>query len=110
MRNELPLTVIGNLVDDPELRFIAAGVPVARFTVASTPRIFDREANAWRDGEPTFLDCSCWRQLAENTADSATKGARVVVAGPGCAPTAGRPPRGRSAPGWSWTPTRSAPR
>ncbi|MFE0654420.1 single-stranded DNA-binding protein [Streptomyces sp. NPDC059534] len=81
MRNELALTVTGNLVDDPELRFTAAGLPVARFTVASTPRIFDRETNAWRDGEPTFLDCSCWRQLAEKTAESLTKGARVVVAG-----------------------------
>ena len=81
MRNELPLTVIGNLVDDPELRFTPAGVPVARFTVASTPRSFDRESNTWRDGEPTFLDCSAWRQLAENLAESLSKGARVVVAG-----------------------------
>ncbi|MET8788365.1 single-stranded DNA-binding protein [Streptomyces sp. NPDC004589] len=81
MRNELPLTVIGNLVDDPELRFTAAGVAVARFTVASTPRVFDRDANTWRDGEPTFLDCSAWRQLAENLAGSVSKGARVVVAG-----------------------------
>ena len=81
MRNELPLTVMGNLVDDPELRFTSAGVPVARFTVASTPRVFDRDANAWRDGEPTFMDCSAWRQLAENLAGSVSKGARVVVAG-----------------------------
>jgi single-strand DNA-binding protein len=81
MRNDLPLTVIGNLVDDPELRFTPAGVPVARFTVASTPRTFDREANAWQDGEPTFLDCSAWRQLAENLTESLAKGARVVVAG-----------------------------
>ncbi|MFD6311009.1 single-stranded DNA-binding protein [Streptomyces nigra] len=81
MRNDLPLTVIGNLVDDPELRFTAAGVAVARFTVASTPRTFDRDANTWRDGEPTFMDCSCWRQLAENVAGSLSKGARVVVAG-----------------------------
>ncbi|MFE0654719.1 single-stranded DNA-binding protein [Streptomyces sp. NPDC059534] len=81
MRNDLPLTVIGNLVDDPELRFTSAGVPVARFTVASTPRTFDRDTNSWRDGEPTFLDCSAWRQLAENLGDSLTKGARVVVAG-----------------------------
>ncbi|SED17511.1 single-strand DNA-binding protein [Streptomyces sp. 2231.1] len=81
MRNDTPLTVIGNLVDDPELRFTPAGVPVARFTVASTPRSFDRETNTWRDGEPTFLDCSAWRQLAENLAGSLSKGARVVVAG-----------------------------
>lgn len=70
MRNDLPLTVIGNLTDDPELRFTPTGVPVTRFTVASTPRTFDRAANAWRDGEPTFLDCSAWRQLAENVAGS----------------------------------------
>uniref|UniRef100_UPI002F9152D9 single-stranded DNA-binding protein n=1 Tax=Kitasatospora indigofera TaxID=67307 RepID=UPI002F9152D9 len=81
MRNDLPMTVIGNLVDDPELRFTATGVAVARFTVASTPRTFDRETNAWRDGEPTFLDCNAWRQLAENLAASLAKGARVVVAG-----------------------------
>uniref|UniRef100_UPI003F495AED single-stranded DNA-binding protein n=1 Tax=Streptomyces sp. CA-141956 TaxID=3240051 RepID=UPI003F495AED len=81
MRNDLPLTITGNLVDNPELRFTAAGVPVARFTVAFTPRTYDRETNAWRDGEPTFLDCSAWRQLAENLAASLTKGARVVVTG-----------------------------
>ncbi|MGW2583870.1 single-stranded DNA-binding protein [Streptomyces virginiae] len=81
MRNDTPLTVIGNLVDDPELRFTQAGIPVARFTVASTPRSFDRETSTWRDGEPTFLDCSAWRQLAENLAGSLSKGARVVVAG-----------------------------
>ncbi|MEW1914331.1 single-stranded DNA-binding protein [Kitasatospora sp. NPDC085895] len=81
MRNDLPLTVIGNLVEDPELRFTPTGVPVARFTVAFTPRSFDRETNTWRDGEPTFLDCTAWRQLAENLAASLTKGARVVVAG-----------------------------
>jgi single-strand DNA-binding protein len=81
MRNDLPLTVIGNLVDDPELRFTSAGVAVARFTVASTPRTFDRDTNTWRDGESTFLDCSCWRQLAENVAGSLSKGSRVVVAG-----------------------------
>ncbi|MET7458352.1 single-stranded DNA-binding protein [Streptomyces sp. NPDC005574] len=81
MRNEMPLTVIGNLVDDPELRFTPAGVPVARFTVASTPRVFDRETNSSRDGESTFLDCTAWRQLAENVAESASKGARLVVAG-----------------------------
>ncbi|MDX2565164.1 single-stranded DNA-binding protein [Streptomyces sp. TX20-6-3] len=81
MRNDLPLTVVGNLVDDPELRFTSAGVAVARFTVASTPRTFDRETSTWRDGEATFLDCSCWRQLAENVAGSLSKGSRVVVAG-----------------------------
>lgn len=81
MRNEIPLTVTGNLVEDPELRFTPNGTPVIRFTIASTPRVFDREADAWRDGEPTFLDCTAWRQLAENLAVSARKGARLVVAG-----------------------------
>ncbi|MFD1277862.1 single-stranded DNA-binding protein [Streptomyces kaempferi] len=103
MRNELPLTVIGNLVDDPELRFTAAGVPVARFTVASTPRTFDRDTNTWRDGEATLMECSAWRQLAENLAGSVSKGARVV---------AGRlrtdrweTPEGRNALVWCWTST-----
>jgi single-strand DNA-binding protein len=81
MRNEIPLTVVGNLVEDPELRFTPAGVPVARFTIASTPRSWDREAEAWKDGESTFLDCTAWRSLAENLATSVTKGARLVVAG-----------------------------
>ncbi|MET7458457.1 single-stranded DNA-binding protein [Streptomyces sp. NPDC005574] len=81
MRNDIPLTVIGNLVEDPELRFTPNGVPMVRFTIASTPRTFDREADAWKDGEPTFLDCTAWRQLAENLAASARKGARLVVAG-----------------------------
>lgn len=80
-RNDISLTVTGNLVEDPELRFTPNGVPVIRFTIASTPRVFDREADAWRDGEPTFLDCTAWRQLAENLATSARKGARLVVAG-----------------------------
>ncbi|MGW2582564.1 single-stranded DNA-binding protein [Streptomyces virginiae] len=81
MRNDIPLTVIGNLVEDPELRFTPNGVPVARFTIASTPRTYDREAAAWRDGEPTFMDCTAWRHLAENLAASAGKGARLVVTG-----------------------------
>lgn len=76
--------LIGNLVEDPELRFTPNGVPVARFTVASTPRTFDREANAWQNGETTFLDCTALRQLAENLTESLAKGARVVVAGRLC--------------------------
>ncbi|WP_432021250.1 single-stranded DNA-binding protein [Streptomyces sp. 1222.5] len=68
-------------MEDPELRFTSNGVPVAWFTVASTPRTFDREADTWRDGEPTFLDCTAWRHLAENLAASARKGPRPVVAG-----------------------------
>lgn len=79
MRNALQLTVIENLVAKPELRSSAADVPVARFTVASTPRTFDREVNAWQDGGSTFLDCHAWRQLAANLAQSLFKG--VVVAG-----------------------------
>lgn len=81
MRNDIPLTVTGNLVEDPELRLTPNGIPVARFTIASTPRTFDREADTWRDGEPTFLDCTVWRQLAENLVSSARKGTRLVVAG-----------------------------
>ncbi|MFE1856261.1 single-stranded DNA-binding protein [Streptomyces sp. NPDC059489] len=81
MRNELPLTVIGNLVDDPELRFTIAGVAVARFTVVSTPRVFDCDTHTWRDGEPTSVDCSAWRQLAQKLAGSVSKGARGVVVG-----------------------------
>ncbi|MFI1184101.1 single-stranded DNA-binding protein [Streptomyces sp. NPDC020799] len=71
MRNDIPLTAVGNLVEDPELRFTPNGVPVARFTIASTPRTYEREADAWRDGEPTFLDCTAWRYLAA----SASRGA-----------------------------------
>lgn len=81
MRNGIPLTVVGNLVEDPELRFTPSGVPLVRFTIASTPRSFDKEAEAWRDGESTFLDCTDWRQPAENLAASAPKGARLVVVG-----------------------------
>ncbi|MCX4783450.1 single-stranded DNA-binding protein [Streptomyces sp. NBC_01264] len=99
MPNDTPLTVIGNLVDDPELRFTQAGIPVARFTVASTPRSFDRETSTWRDGEPTFLDCSAWRQLAENLAGSLFQGPGWSWRG-ASGPTGGRPRRGRNAPAW----------
>lgn len=78
---ETPITVIGNLTDDPELRFTASGAAQVRFTVASTPRRFDREANQWKDGTTMFLRCSAWRSLAEHIADSLTKGTRVVVSG-----------------------------
>ena len=81
MAGETPITVIGNLTADPELRFTPNGVPVANFTVASTPRTFDRQTNEWRDGEAMFLNCSVWRQAAENVAESLTKGMRVVVSG-----------------------------
>ncbi|MGW0602450.1 single-stranded DNA-binding protein [Streptomyces sp. NPDC002644] len=81
MAGETVITVVGNLVDDPELRFTASGAPVANFRVASTPRTFDRQTNEWKDGESLFLSCSVWRQMAENVAESLTKGMRVVVQG-----------------------------
>lgn len=81
MAGETPITVIGNLTADPELRFTPNGVPVANFTVASTPRNFDRQTNEWRDGEAMFLNCSVWRQYAENAAESLSKGMRVIVHG-----------------------------
>ena len=81
MAGETPITVIGNLTADPELRFTPNGVPVANFTVASTPRTLDRQTNEWRDGEAMFLNCSVWRQFAENVAESLSKGMRVVVNG-----------------------------
>jgi single-strand DNA-binding protein len=73
--------VVGNLTADPELRFTPSGAAVASFTVASTPRTFDRQSNEWKDGEALFLRCSIWRQAAENVAESLTRGARVVVTG-----------------------------
>ncbi|MEU3553644.1 MULTISPECIES: single-stranded DNA-binding protein [Streptomyces] len=81
MAGETVITVVGNLVDDPELRFTASGAPVANFRVASTPRTFDRQTNEWKDGESLFLSCSVWRQTAEHVAESLTKGMRVIVQG-----------------------------
>src|SRR6059036_1538067 len=81
MAGETPITVIGNLTADPELRFTPSGAAVANFTVASTPRTFDRQTNEWKDGDALFLSCSVWRQAAENVAESLTKGMRVVVQG-----------------------------
>ncbi|WP_236242036.1 single-stranded DNA-binding protein [Streptomyces sp. CC228A] len=81
MAGETVITVVGNLVDDPELRFTASGAAVAKFRVASTPRTFDRQTNEWKDGESLFLTCSVWRQAAENVAESLQKGMRVVVQG-----------------------------
>ncbi|MGI5222320.1 single-stranded DNA-binding protein [Nocardia carnea] len=75
------ITVIGNLTADPELRFTPAGAAVANFTVASTPRIFDRNTNEWKDGEALFLRCNIWRDAAENVAESLTRGSRVIVSG-----------------------------
>ncbi|MFF2922749.1 single-stranded DNA-binding protein [Streptomyces celluloflavus] len=81
MSGETVITVVGNLVDDPELRYTPAGVAVAAFRVASTPRTFDKQANEWKDGESLFLTCSAWRSLGENVATSLARGMRVVVQG-----------------------------
>jgi single-strand DNA-binding protein len=81
MAGETPITVVGNLTADPELRFTPSGAAVANFTVASTPRTFDRQTNDWKDGEALFLNCSVWRQAAENAAESLTRGMRVIVQG-----------------------------
>ena len=80
-QNETPITLIGNLVDDPTLRFTPAGAAVANFRVASTPRVFNKDTNQWEDGEALFLTCNVWRQAAENVAESLTKGMRVIVNG-----------------------------
>ncbi|MFE3381357.1 single-stranded DNA-binding protein [Streptomyces anulatus] len=81
MAGETVITVVGNLVDDPELRFTPGGAAVAKFRVASTPRVFDRQTNEWKDGEGLFLSCSVWRQAAENAAETLQKGMRVIVQG-----------------------------
>lgn len=81
MANETTITVIGNLVEDPALRFAPSGAAVANFTVASTPRAFDRQSNEWKDGDTLFLNCSVWRQAAENCAETLSKGMRVIVQG-----------------------------
>lgn len=81
MAGETPITIIGNIVRDPELRFTPSGAAVTNFTVASTPRTFDKQTNEWRDGEGLFLSCSIWREAAENVAESLTKGMRVIVQG-----------------------------
>ncbi|MBC7463059.1 MAG: single-stranded DNA-binding protein [Actinobacteria bacterium] len=75
------ITMIGNLVDDPELRFTPSGFAVANFTVASTPRTFDRKTNEWKDGDTLFLRCSLWREAAENVAETLSKGTRVILSG-----------------------------
>ena len=81
MAGDTVITVIGNLTADPELRFTPAGAAVANFTVASTTRVFDRNANEWKDGEALFLRCNIWREAAENVAESLTRGSRVIVSG-----------------------------
>lgn len=81
MAGDTTITVIGNLTDDPELRFTPSGAAVTKFRVASTPRFMDRQTNEWKDGEPLFLSCTVWRQAAENVAESLQRGARVIVSG-----------------------------
>src|SRR5712691_550619 len=81
MAGETTITVVGNITADPELRFTPSGAAVANFTVASTPRTFDRQTNEWKDGDALFLRCNIWRQAAENVAESLTRGARVIVTG-----------------------------
>ena len=78
---DTPITVVGNLVADPELRFTASGQPVATFRIASTPRIRDNATNEWKDGDSLFLSCNVWRQAAENVAESLQRGMRVIVTG-----------------------------
>jgi single-strand DNA-binding protein len=81
MAGETVITVVGNLTDDPELRFTPSGAAVANFTIASTPRTFDRQSNEWKDGDALFLRCSIWRQAAENVAETLQRGMRVVAQG-----------------------------
>src|SRR3954462_15945114 len=81
MAGETTITTVGNLTSDPELRFTPQGVAMVKFTVASTPRTFDRTKNEWADGDPLFLACTAWRDLAEHVAESLAKGTRVVVTG-----------------------------
>ncbi|MFM6847784.1 MAG: single-stranded DNA-binding protein, partial [Terrabacter sp.] len=81
MAGDTVITIIGNLTADPELRFTPSGAAVANFTVASTPRQFDRQSNEWKDGETLFMRCSVWRDAAENVAESLQRGMRVIVSG-----------------------------
>jgi single-strand DNA-binding protein len=81
MAGDTVITIIGNLTADPELRFTPSGAAVANFTVASTPRQFDRQSNEWKDGETLFMRCSVWRDAAENVAESLQRGTRVIVSG-----------------------------
>ena len=81
MAGETIITLVGNLTSDPDLRFTPSGAAVANFTVASTPRTFDRQTQEWKDGEAMFISCAAWRNLAENVAESLTKGSRVIVTG-----------------------------
>src|SRR3954454_22006320 len=81
MANETQITVVGNLTGDPELRFLPNGTAMVKFTVASTPRLLDRESGQWKDGDPLFLACTGWRDMAQHIAESLTRGTRVLVQG-----------------------------
>lgn len=81
MANDTLITITGNLVEDPALKFTPSGAAVVNFTVASTPRTFDKASNGWKDGETLFMRCSLWREAAENVAESLTKGTSVIVVG-----------------------------
>jgi single-strand DNA-binding protein len=81
MAGDTTITVVGNLTDDPELRFTPSGAAVAKFRIASTPRFLDKASGEWKDGEPLFLACNVWRQVAENVAESLQRGSRVIVSG-----------------------------
>ncbi|OJF11254.1 single-stranded DNA-binding protein [Couchioplanes caeruleus] len=81
MANETTITMVGNLTADPELRFLPNGTAMVKFTIASTPRTLDRQSGEWKDGDPLFLTCTGWRDLAEHIAESLTKGTRVLVCG-----------------------------
>src|SRR3954464_10702882 len=81
MAGETTMTVVGNLTDDPELRFLPNGTAMVKFTIASTPRTLDRESGQWKDGDPLFMNCTAWRDIAEHIAESLTKGTRVILTG-----------------------------
>ena len=81
MADDTQMTIVGYLTADPELRYTPSGYPVANFTIASTPRYFDKQANEWKDAEPIFMRCSIWREAAENTSESLRKGMRVIAQG-----------------------------
>ena len=109
MAGETVITVVGNLTADPELRYTQNGLPVANFTIASTPRTFDRQANEWKDGDALFLRASVWREFAEHVAGSLTKGMRVIAQGR-LRQRSYQDREGATAPRSSWRSTRSAPR
>ena len=109
MSQETLITVVGNLAGDPELGYTPNGNAYARFTIASTPRRYDRHTGEWVDGETLWLRCTCWRDLAENVAETLAKGTRVIATG-GCARPAGRPRPATSAPRSGSRSTRSGHR